>query len=72
MYNMEIRVELIILLGFIFLIIVSHTLCGCCKFGFLEGLETLKSEVTLKKKKTDLNKNVSSSQMTSGKKEGFI
>ena len=53
MYNMEIRMELIILLGLIFVIIVSHTLCGCSKVGLLEGLETItaavKEEVPIKK-----------------------
>ena len=77
MYKMEIRIELIVLLGVIFFIIVTHTLCGCSRVGLLEGLETLKDgikeNVPLKKKPTDLNKgSVVSSQMTAGKKEGFV
>jgi len=77
MYKMEIRMELLILLGFIFIITVTHTLCGCSRVGLLEGLETLKEgikeSVPLKKKKTDLNKeSVGSSQMMPGKKEGFV
>ena len=73
MYNMEIRMELIILLGVIFLIIAGHTLCGCSRVGLLEGLKTLKEDLPLKQKKTDLHKeNVMSSQMTGGKKEGFV
>lgn len=75
MYNMEIRMELIILLGLIFVIIVTHTLCGCSKIGLLEGLEVLKAEVPLKKgtsvKKTPDAKSVPTSMMTTGTKEGF-
>ena len=72
MYNMEIRVELIILLGVIFFIMITHTLCGCSRVGLLEGLETLSSQVTLAQKKTTSNPpQVPSSQMM-GKKEGFV
>ncbi len=73
MYNMEIRLELIILLGLIFVIIVTHTLCGCSRVGLLEGLDTLSSQVTLAQKKTNLTPTqVPSSQMTGSKKEGFV
>ena len=78
MYNMEIRMELIILLVFIFVIIVTHTLCGCSKVGLLEGLETIsdvvKEEVPLKKKNSHNNNNNNSvpSSTTPGKStEGF-
>jgi len=72
MYNMEIRVELIILLGVIFFIMVTHTLCGCSRVGLLEGLETLSSQVTMAQKKTTSTPpQVTSSQMM-GKKEGFV
>ncbi len=74
MYNMEIRMELIILLGVIFVIIITHTLCGCSRVGLLEGLDTLTSEVTLAQKKTNVTptQQVPSSQMTGSKKEGFV
>lgn len=101
MYNMEIRIELIILLGLIFVIIVTHTLCGCLKVGLLEGLDTLKSQIKMKQQNantnsntnmnpntnmdtnmnpntnmgtntTSTNQNVLSSQMSGGKKEGFV
>jgi hypothetical protein len=66
--------ELIILLGLIFVIIVSHTLCGCSKVGLLEGLETItsavKEEVPIKKKTENNNDNnsIPSSMMTGGGK----
>ena len=73
MYNMEIRVELIILLGVIFVIIITHTLCGCSRVGLLEGLDTLASQVTIAQKKTKVNPTqVPSSQMMGSKKEGFV
>lgn len=70
MYNMEIRMELIILLAVILVIIVTHTLCGCARVGLLEGLDTLASQVTFAKPKTN-KKEVPTSQMM-GKKEGFV
>lgn len=73
MYNMEIRMELIILLAVIFVIMITHTLCGCSRVGLLEGLDTLTSQVTMAQKKTNVNtKQVPSSQMMGSKKEGFV
>ena len=73
MYNMEIRLELIILLAVIFVIMITHTLCGCSRVGLLEGLDTLTSQVTMAQKKTNVNtKQVPSSQMMGSKKEGFV
>ena len=79
MYNMEIRVELIILLGFIFLIMTSHTLCGCSRVGLLEVLETLKSEVKMKKPENTNTNTMNTNKMPGvtsssimGKKEGFV
>lgn len=65
--------ELIILLGVIFFIMVTHTLCGCSRVGLLEGLDTLSSQVTMAQKKTTSTPppHVTSSQMM-GKKEGFV
>jgi len=48
MYNMDIslfgfklNVEILILMGVIYLILVGHTLCGCSNYGLMEGLETI-------------------------------
>ena len=48
MYNMNISIlgyklslEILILIGVIYLILVSHTICGCCNMsGIMEGLAT--------------------------------
>jgi len=31
--GMKLNVELLILIGVVYLILVGHTVCGCCKFG---------------------------------------
>ena len=54
MYNMNISilgytisVEILILIGVIYLILLGHTVCGCCNMsGIMEGLETLTSNAT--------------------------
>ena len=47
MYNMDISIlgyklnlEILILIGVIYLILVGHTFCGCCNYGLMEGMET--------------------------------
>ena len=75
---MEIRIELLLLMGFIFFIIASHTLCGCSRVGLLEGLDTLKtattSEIKVKKQSIDpLEGGVSTQGFgVGGNKEGFV
>ena len=48
MYNMEISIfgykvqlELLILIGIIYLILVGHTVCGCCRYGMIETFDKL-------------------------------
>lgn len=48
MYNMDIfifgfklNLEILILIGIVYLILVVHTLAGCCKYSLTEGLDTL-------------------------------
>ena len=66
MYNMEIvifgykfNLELLIFIGIIYLILVSHTVCGCCSIngmGLIEGLSTMATKSSgnnkIKDKKT--------------------
>jgi len=47
MYNMDIsilgykfNVEILILIGVVYLILVGHMFCGCCNFGMMEGFES--------------------------------
>ena len=46
MYNMDITIlgykfnlEVLILIGVVYLILVGHMFCGCCHFGMMEGFE---------------------------------
>jgi hypothetical protein len=68
MYKMDINIfgykislEILILIGVIYLVLVSHTICGCCNMrGIMEGLETMTKPDPTKKDPT-----------TTGK-EGFV
>ena len=48
MYNMDISIfgykiglEILILIGIIYLILATHTLCGCCNFySLIEGMDS--------------------------------
>ena len=51
MYNMEIsigsykcRLEIVILIVFVFWIMCGHMLCGCSRVGLMEGMETIFSQ----------------------------
>jgi len=35
----KINLEVLILIGVIYLILVGHTFCGCCNFGIMEGFD---------------------------------
>ena len=54
MYNMDISIfgyklnlEVLILIGVIYLILVGHTFCGCCNYGLLEGMENNSRKIIL-------------------------
>jgi hypothetical protein len=39
----KINLEVLILIGIVYLIFIGHTFCGCCNFGMMEGMENAKS-----------------------------
>jgi hypothetical protein len=42
------NLEVLILIGVVYLILVGHTFCGCCNFGMLtEGMETATKDMAL-------------------------
>lgn len=41
LFGFKINLEILILIAIVYLIIVIHTFCGCCKFGLIEGLENM-------------------------------
>ena len=61
MYNMDITIlgyklnlEVLILIGVVYLILVGHMFCGCCHFGMMEGFDT-KIDDKMKKEKAKTN-----------------
>lgn len=40
-FGYKLNVEILILIGVIYLILVGHTLCGCSNYSLMEGLETM-------------------------------
>jgi len=53
MYNMDIsifgyklNVEILILIGVIYLILVGHTLCGCCNYSLMEAFTDASGKMT--------------------------
>ena len=70
MYNMDISIfgfkinlEILILIGVIYLILVGHSLCGCSNYSLMEGLEMIGNIQTdlsnnqIRKIRTDLSNN---------------
>jgi hypothetical protein len=65
MYNMDISIlgfklnlEVLILIGVVYLILVGHMFCGCCNFGLIEGFDGSGNIVTTEKKMKDKVKNL--------------
>lgn len=72
MYNMDISIlgyklnlEILILIGIIYLIMVGHTVCGCCNMGLMEGFEDPKKEVKEKINNNLLTQDVAGSPASS-------
>jgi hypothetical protein len=73
MYNMDITIlgyklnlEVLILIGVVYLILVGHMFCGCCHFGMMEGFDDkVNSDIKKAKAKTNLaTQNAAGSKMT--------
>jgi hypothetical protein len=82
MYKMDINIfgykislEILILIGVIYLILVSHTICGCCNmYRIMEGLESMTDSKD--KEDDDKEKNENGEEKLhfpqNGAKEGFV
>jgi hypothetical protein len=44
-FGFKLNVEILILIGVIYLVLVGHTICGCSRVGLMEGLEVMKDAV---------------------------
>jgi hypothetical protein len=80
MYNMDISIfgykiglEILILIGIIYLVLVSHTLCGCCNFySLIEGMDNGNTMGNGSMgMDNSMGKDVPSKATTDKKKEGF-
>ena len=50
LFGFKLNVELLILIGIVYLIMVGHTVGGCCNMSrIMEGLENIDSSDTTKK-----------------------
>jgi hypothetical protein len=73
-FGYKLNLEILILIGVIYLILLSHTLCGCCNFGMMEGLETMNTMVPKPAGSLVAGKPKEGSSKVNGKagKEGFV
>jgi hypothetical protein len=56
LFGFNLNVEILILIGIVYLIMVGHTVCGCCNMGrIMEGLENIDSSDLTKKINDKLN-----------------
>ena len=42
-FGYKLNIEILILIGVVYLILVGHTVCGCCHFKMMEGLDNMSS-----------------------------
>jgi len=80
-FGYKFNLEVLILIGVVYLIMVGHTFCGCCNFGMMEGMENA-NNVALSTQTTSegvpnvpvdtvSSTTVKKGTTSSGKKEGF-
>ena len=47
-FGYKLNLEVLILIGVVYLILVGHTLCGCSRVGLMEGLDVMQKVVAKK------------------------
>jgi len=52
-FGFKLNLEVLILIGVVYLILVGHTLCGCSRVGLMEGLDVMKTAAVGAKKAVD-------------------
>lgn len=45
-FGYKINLEILILIGVVYLVLVGHTFCGCCRFRMMEGLDNMENDVS--------------------------
>jgi hypothetical protein len=43
-FGYKLNLEILILIGVVYLILVGHTVCGCCRFRMMEGLDNMNKD----------------------------
>lgn len=71
-FGFKINLEILILIGVVYLILVGHTLCGCSRVGLMEGLEMMTDAVTKKEEPTGAGSMVAGKPKEGAAKEGFV
>ena len=61
-FGYKLNLEILILIGVVYLILVGHTVCGCCNFRMREGLDNMSSNDT----SNDNDKKVMATQVGNG------
>ena len=70
-FGFKFNLEVIILIGVIYLILVGHLFCSCCRMSMMEGFDVSGNNVaTIEEKNQDKKTNLPT-QTTSGTTEGF-
>jgi hypothetical protein len=80
LFGYKMNLEVLILIGVIYLILVGHTFCGCCNMhGLLEGLtdmakgkQRMDNQDAKNAKVTHNKTKMLPTQVTAGSKEGFV
>ena len=53
-FGFKLNLEVLILIGVVYLILVGHTLCGCSRIGLMEGLEAMTDALGKKRPRSGL------------------
>jgi hypothetical protein len=54
-FGFKLNLEILILIGIVYLILVGHTLCGCCRYNLMEGFTDASGNVVAGKLIQDLS-----------------
>jgi hypothetical protein len=65
-FGYKFNLEVLILIGVIYLILVGHTVCGCCNFGIMEGFDGSGNNMADMTKKAEPKKTEMPTQVAAG------
>ena len=68
----KLNLEILILIGVVYLILVGHTLCGCSRVGLMEGYEAMQAVIGKQKPFKKATNEAYGGGPEHNKKEGFV